>query len=451
MNQRFGKAGMKAAAFMLSAAVWMGSMMPVYAAENTEKEQGDDTKISEEKTAKASEEVGKDETVYVKLNADGTKKEVIVSDWLKNPDKTSSIEDSSDLKDIKNVKGDETYSESEGQLLWNSTGSDIYYQGTTDKDLPISVKITYFLDDKQVTPEEIAGKSGKVKIRYEYENHSKTEVTVDGKKETVTTPFAVVTGIILPGNAFTNVQVDGGRVISDGSNNIVAGMVFPGLDDSLDLKNSDLTKDITLPETLEVTADVENFHIDLSATVVTSSIFDELGLEDIDTVDELTEALDELSDASTKLVDGSGQLLDGVSQLKDASGEFASGIDTLYEKSGELADGLTTLDDSTGQLTEGLNKLNGEKKTFIDGVAALLDGAAQLVGGAGNLTDGISQYTAGADSLSAGVTAYADGADKVAFGAQDYVLMKAHKSFRKAQQHFRMKRQPRRLKQPERQ
>ena len=421
MNQRFGKAGMKAAAFMLSAAVWMGSMMPVYAAENTEKEQGDDTKISEEKTAKASEEVGKDETVYVKLNADGTKKEVIVSDWLKNPDKTSSIEDSSDLKDIKNVKGDETYSESEGQLLWNSTGSDIYYQGTTDKDLPISVKITYFLDDKQVTPEEIAGKSGKVKIRYEYENHSKTEVTVDGKKETVTTPFAVVTGIILPGNAFTNVQVDGGRVISDGSNNIVAGMVFPGLDDSLDLKNSDLTKDITLPETLEVTADVENFHIDLSATVVTSSIFDELGLEDIDTVDELTEALDELSDASTKLVDGSGQLLDGVSQLKDASGEFASGIDTLYEKSGELADGLTTLDDSTGQLTEGLNKLNGEKKTFIDGVASLLDGAAQLVGGAGNLTDGISQYTAGADSLSAGVTAYADGANKVAFGAQDYV------------------------------
>ena len=95
-----------------------------------------------------------------------------------------------------------------------------------------------------------------------------------------------MTGIILPGNAFTNVQVDGGRVISDGSNNIVAGMVFPGLDDSLDLKNSDLTKDITLPETLEVTADVENFHIDLSATVVTSSIFDELGLEDIDTVDE---------------------------------------------------------------------------------------------------------------------------------------------------------------------
>ena len=149
-----------------------------------------------------------------------------------------------------------------------------------------------------------------------------------------------------------------------GTNNIVAGMVFPGLSDSLNLKDSELTKDVKLPETIEITADAEDFQIDLSATVVTSSIFDELGLDDIDSVDELTNALDELTDASTQLVDGSGQLLDGVSELKDASGEFASGIDTLYEKSGELADGLTTLDQSTGTLTEGLNQLNNKKQTL---------------------------------------------------------------------------------------
>lgn len=423
MNQRFGKAGMKAAAFLLSAAVWMGSMIPVYAAENTDKtdSKSSDKKTEQKKETSGEKETGKDETVYVKLNADGTKKEVIVSDWLKNPDGTKSIEDSSDLSDIKNVKGDETYSKSGGSLLWESNGSDIYYQGTSDKELPVSMKISYFLDGKEMSPEEIAGKSGKVTIRYEYENTSKTKVTVDGKEESVTTPFAVVTGVILSGEHFKNVTVDNGRVISDGSNNIVAGMVFPGLSDSLKLSDSDLTKDIKLPDTLEITADAEDFQIDISATVITSSVFDELGLDDIDSADELTDALNELSDASTQLVDGSGQLLDGVSQLKEASGEFSSGINTLYEKSGELSDGLTTLDSSAGTLADGLNQLNSQKTTFTDGVNALLSGASQVKTGTDSLLSGISQYTAGADSLSDGVVSYTAGADKVASGAQAYV------------------------------
>lgn len=423
MNQRLGKAGMKASAFLLSAAVWAGSAMPVRAAENTEKtgNKDSDKQAAQDKQASAAKEVGKDETVYVKLNADGTKKEVIVSDWLKNTDGTKSIEDSSDLSDIKNVKGDETYTESGGNLLWNSDGGDIYYQGTTDKQLPVSMKISYFLDGKEMSPDEIAGKSGKVTIRYEYENTSKEKVMVDGREETITTPFAVVTGVILPGEHFKNVTVNNGRVISDGSNNIVAGMVFPGLGDSLKLTDSELTKDIELPDTLEITADAEDFQIDISATIVTGSVFDELGLDDIDSVDELTDALDELADASTQLVDGSGQLLDGVSRLADASGEFASGIDTLYEKSGELSDGLTTLDKSTGTLVEGLNQLNSQKSTFTDGVNALLSGAVQLKDGTDSLKDGIGQYTAGTDSLSAGVLSYADGADKVASGAQVYV------------------------------
>lgn len=422
MNQRFGKAGMKAAAFLLSAAVWMGSMVPVCAAENTDETKSkEDTKTSSDKEKNEAKDVGKDETVYVKLKPDGTKKEVIVSDWLKNPDGTKSIEDASDLSDIKNVKGDETYAVSDDGLLWESGGNDIYYQGTSDKELPISMKISYFLDGKEISPEEIAGKSGKVTIRYEYENNAISKAVVDGKEETITTPFAVVTGVILPGDHFKNVTVSGGRVISDGTNNIVAGMVFPGLGDSLNLTDSELTKDIKLPETIEITADAEDFQIDLSATVVTSSIFDELGLGDIDSVDELTNALNELSDASTQLVDGSGKLLDGVTELKDASGEFASGIDTLYEKSGELADGLTTLDQSTGTLTDGLNQLNGQKQTFSDGVQALLDGVTKLENGAGSLQEGVGQYTAGADTLADGVLSYTEGANQVASGAEAYV------------------------------
>lgn len=181
MNQRLGKAGMKAAAFLLSAAVWMGSMVPVCAAENTDETKAEnDSKTSSDKEKNETKEVGKDETVYVKLNPDGTKKEVIVSDWLKNPDGTKSIEDASDLSDIKNVKGDESYAANDDGLLWESGGNDIYYQGTSDKELPVSMKISYFLDGKEVSPEEIAGKSGKVTIRYEYENHATSTAVVDG-------------------------------------------------------------------------------------------------------------------------------------------------------------------------------------------------------------------------------------------------------------------------------
>lgn len=149
----------------------------------------ENTESSEAKT------VTKDETVYVKLAPDGSVKDITVSDWLKNVDQTPSIEDRSDLSDIKNVKGDEGFAGSgDGSIVWSSGGNDIYYQGKTSKKLPVSVKITYYLDGKEISADELAGKSGKVKIRYEYTNHSTQTVLVDGEAATVATPFAVVTG-----------------------------------------------------------------------------------------------------------------------------------------------------------------------------------------------------------------------------------------------------------------
>lgn len=138
----------------------------------------------------AKQDVDKEETVYVKAKADGSTDKVIVSDWLKNSGTDVVIQDASDLQNIKNVKGDETFKQNGSSLVWKANGNDIYYQGETDKPLPVEVKVTYFLDEKEISPDDLAGKSGKVRIHFSYINQAK-----DGE---VYTPFTMVTGIILP-------------------------------------------------------------------------------------------------------------------------------------------------------------------------------------------------------------------------------------------------------------
>ena len=170
----------------------------------------------------------KEQTVYVNAEQNGNVEKVIVSNWLKNTDKESTLEDNSELNDITNVKGEESYTQgSNGKLVWAADGNDIYYQGETSKELPVSVKMTYFLDGREISAADLAGKSGKVKIRIDYTNNSSRNAKINGKKETIYTPFMMATGMILPTDTFTNVEVTNGKVISDGNNNIVLGIGFP--------------------------------------------------------------------------------------------------------------------------------------------------------------------------------------------------------------------------------
>ena len=118
-------------------------------------------------------EADKVETVYVMADNQGSVNEVIVSDWLKNADASATIADTSSLSDIVNVKGNETYTKNDdGTITWNANGSDIYYQGTTDSELPVSVKISYQLNGEDISPEDLAGKSGNVTIRFDYTNNN---------------------------------------------------------------------------------------------------------------------------------------------------------------------------------------------------------------------------------------------------------------------------------------
>ncbi len=339
-----------------------------------------DIKSALENVISASKEVedaGKEETVYVVADADGTANNVIVSEWLKNEDGKETLEDESDLKDIENVKGDETFTQKGDKLTWQADGKDIYYQGTTDKELPVTQKITYFLDGKEMSAEEIAGKSGEVKIRFDYTNNLKTTEIVDGEEYEVFVPFTVMTGMILPED-YSNVEITNGKVISDGNRKVAVGIAMPGLKDSLDIKDEELDEKVEIPEYVEISADVENFSLEMTMTIAMNDLLGGNGLSEAFDLSSLQEDVDTLSESSGKLVDGTTELSKGMNTLASSMKEFSAGIGTL--KSGienytngasQLNAGISTLSASSGTLMNGVTTLNGSASTLNKGVAQL--------------------------------------------------------------------------------
>lgn len=356
----------------------------VYAAKSTKTETVEstetkiDTKDTKDTTKKtdttakdnsddAEDTVGKDETVYVITDAAGNAKSTIVSEWLKNLDGTDTLEDVSDLKDIKNVKGDETFTQSGDSVKWKADGNDIYYQGTTTKESPVTTKITYYLDGKKIEPDKLAGQSGKVKIRIDYTNNEK-----DGD---VYVPFMVISGMVL-NEDFTNIKVTNGKVISNGNNNMVVGTALPGLKESLQVTDSDFTDDVTIPEYVEMTADVKDFKLSTIMSVV-SGCSDLMSDKTVDT-SEIDDKVDDVTDAMDQLKDGSGDLSDGLGTLSDSVGEFSTGMDSLqsgisaYTAGAKtLADGIGTLKSQSTTLVNGVSQLTSSVSTLNSGVKLL--------------------------------------------------------------------------------
>lgn len=293
---------------------------------------------------KAEEASAKDETVYVIAGADGTVERIIVSDWLKNAQGSGKLEDVSDLTGIQNVKGDEGCTVSGGSQIWDAQGRDIYYQGSIEKELPVTMTVSYTLDGQTITPEELAGKSGHVVIRFDYRNNQYETVTIDGKQEKIYVPFAVLTGLLLDNDRFTNVEVSNGKLINDGDRIAVAALAFPGLQEDLALDSDQLE----IPGYVEVSADVKDFALANTVTIVTNELFNEMDrdtLEDLG-VERLTDSLDEMTGAMSRLIDGSSQLYDGLCALLEGADELSGGI-------GQLADGLNTLSANSASLNAG--------------------------------------------------------------------------------------------------
>lgn len=311
-------------------------------------------------------DVDKDETVYVFAKANGDVDNILVNETLKNRDKNDKIEDTTDLKDIVNVKGDETFTQNGNKITWDAAGNEISYQGTTDKQLPVSVKATYYLDGNEISPEDLAGKSGKVKIRLDYTSNETVTKDVNGKDEDISVPFVAVSGMVL-GDNFTNIQVTNGKYLAQGESNIVVGYAVPGLDSGVKDAAKDL--DTEIPDYVEVSADVTDFSLDMTVTMlVNGSEMDYSGDLDLTDLDDLTEAL---SSAGNQLADGSGELSDGAGQVSEGAGTLASKMGDLTTGAGSLKAGMETLSSSSGDLASGVAVIDQSAQSIANGINTL--------------------------------------------------------------------------------
>lgn len=387
---------MKVLSVCLCTALIAGGAGAAYAAAGGNASDSDAVRTEESADYAGNENDGegtvKDETVYVMADADGSVNKIIVSDWIKNEIKADSVTDSSALQNIENIKGNETYSvNGENMKVWDTEGKDIYYQGDIEKELPVALSVSYKLDGKPVSKDELAGKSGRVTIRFDYDNRQYEMKKINGRTEKIYVPFVMLTGITLDNQVFSNVQVSNGKLINDGDRTAVAGLAFPGLADNLKLGS--YGNDI--PSYVEITADAKDFKLGMTVTVASNELFSEVDTAQIGSGKGLSESLEKLDDAMGQLLDGSSALYDGMSVLLDKSAELAEGINQLAEGAQAIKDGAGSVDEGTARLKSGLEELS----TGLDTITANND---KLNGGAKQVFETLLQ-TATAQLKAAGV------------------------------------------------
>lgn len=348
---------------------------------------------------------GKEETVYAILDANGEVRETIVSEWLKNPNADTSIEDKSTLTDIQVVKGDATLTQSGESLTWKNDGSDIYYQGNASAKLPVSVKMTYLLDGKAISADDIKDVSGHLIIRYTYQNHTAKETMVNGEKCTIYQPFMMVTGMMFDTEKVQNITVENGSSLNTGDYTVAYGFAVPGLKESLDLMDV-----AEIPESVTVEADVTDYTLGMSLTFASNQLLQEIGLDDVDTVDDLKADMKKLTDGMDEILEGAGELQNGSKKLENGAKDLTAGLIELEGYNESLTDGVTELNAGINTLKQSLSSKESKQK-----LNALVNGSAAFSQKLGEASEGLSaicqgyNYSEGQISqLLLGLTQYAN-------------------------------------------
>ena len=405
----------KSVAATISALLLLGCAAPAFAADAT---------------------VEKKETSYLILNADGSVQEQITSDWLHSDDGFDAVTDESDLSDIQNLKSDVMPEQSGNTLKWTTDETDIYYQGKNSAQAPVGVSIEYTLDGKTVTADELKGQSGHLVATVKLTNNTGEEVTVNGKKRTVYTPFFTVAAAVLPSENFKNITTEHGLVESDSKTQVACYLAMPGMKEAVsDLLPDSFDKlDDLMLDTLTLEADVTDCTVPTFLFAAAPSLSD-LDLDEVsdelgDTMNELTDAIDQLKDGSGALDDAVGTLVKSLDTFASSYSQFDAGVDSalngtqtlangtenllenaqlLATKTGELSLGAIQLQNSTAQLAGVMNQQlvpglveASEKKTALEDKMAELSGKLETVE--------IPDMTALKAQLGAGVEQVFDGA-----------------------------------------
>ena len=330
---------------VLLSAVMAGSMMPV-----TVFAQSNDENPTE-----------KTETVYSVLNSDGSISDTIVSSWLHDEDGINNIKETLNLKDVKNIKSNEKPSKDGNTYTWNAKGNDVYYEGTATKQLPVSVKIRYELDGQEMSAKDIEGKSGHLKLTISFTNNYSKVKNINGKSIVIHPSYLAGGMLNMSTGNFSNVKCESGKIVNDGTNEMLAFANIPGLNETLRSAGLDkVNNQLGISDDVTVEADVNNFDLGSIMVGMTNEIDLASELGEIGSVSELTDGIDQLIEADDQLIDGSKQLYVGTTQLKEGIAPLSSAypqIETLTNAFDQLHDGTTKLSTGLNQYTAGVDQL----------------------------------------------------------------------------------------------
>lgn len=366
---------------VLLSAVMAGSMMPV-----TVFAQSNDENPTE-----------KTETVYSVLNSDGSISDTIVSSWLHDEDGINNIKETLNLTDVKNIKSNEKPSKDGNTYTWNAKGNDVYYEGTATKQLPVSVKIRYELDGQEMSAKDMEGKSGHLKLTISFTNNYSEVKNINGKSIVIHPSYLAGGMLNMSTGKFSNVKCESGKIVNDGTNEMLAFANIPGLNETLKSAGLDkVNNQLGISDDVTVEADVNDFDLGSIMVGMTNEIDLASELGEIGSVSELTDGIDQLIEADDQLIDGSKQLYDGTTQLKEQAAPLTGSSDQVRQ----LSAGAIQLNDGVKALQTGLT-------AYTNGVDTLAAGSQQLYG----IPQGVSQIQTGVSgNLGQGKTNLLDGA-----------------------------------------
>lgn len=346
----------------------------------------------------------KDETVYINAKSNGEQYQTIVTDHLINEEDEKLLKDMTNLLNIENTSGDEKFTQDGESLVWEADSNDIYYKGETDQELPVKLNIKYELDGKEISSDEIAGKSGKVKITISFENKEEHEVQINGKTEKMYTPFVVATGTYINNDNNKNIEVTNGKAIDDGSKTMVVGLTFPGMQESLNIDKDTLE----IPTSIEITMETTNFEMNNIINYTTPKLIEDSELDIFSKLDDIYSKVETLQSASKQIENGAKTLSDGTTtyvekseEFNQALNKFSDGVSSANTSYSSIDAGIKNLNSSVPDLTSGTKSLSDNLGAVNNGVKTMsdmLDGSQEsmnnLKNGAQNISGGLTQLSA---------------------------------------------------------
>lgn len=323
----------------------------------------------------------KEEVIYVTLDASGE----LVSAYAVNSFPGGEITDYGDYDSVRVLNTGDEIEYKDGIVNITTDAKRIYYQGGLKKvELPWDISLTYKLDGKAVTAEEIAGKSGEAEIRFTVTQNEKCTGTFYDD-------YALQASFTLPGDVFGDISAPDATVAAVGADRQLTYTLLPG--EGIDTLITATAENFSLPA-----VSINGIHLNLNVDVNSDGIKDQVG--------QLVDAAGRLNSGASALYSGSQELQTGASGLLDGSESLQSGIAELDAGVAELQDGLIVMRD-------GLNELYASSGDLTSGAGQVYSGLAQVEAA----LDALSVDTSQIELLVTSAQALADGAQRAYDGA----------------------------------